>query len=210
MAPVPPGNRSTGAILARAWERIDEWEASWGPFESHASLEPASERLEAALDEWLRRLTAPARGESPGNYPFFHPRYAGQMVKPPHPVAVAAYAAAMRINPNNHALDGGPPTGRMEREVIRDLAGLFEFPEDALGHLTGGGTVANLEALGVARELLPDRAIAFSTDAHYTHARMAGMLGVETVVVPADDAGRMELGALEEALRAGRVGTVVM
>ena len=45
------------------------------------------------------------------NYPFFHPSYAGQMLKPPHPAAVAGYLAAMLINPNNHALDGGPATG---------------------------------------------------------------------------------------------------
>ena len=53
-----------------------------------------------------------------GNYPFFHPRYAGQMLKPPHPVAAAAYAAAMLVNPNNHALDGGPATSEMEKEVV--------------------------------------------------------------------------------------------
>ena len=32
------------------------------------------------------------------NYPYFHPLYAGQMLKPPHPVARAAYALAMKIN----------------------------------------------------------------------------------------------------------------
>ena len=61
------------------------------------------------------------------NYPFFHPRYAGQMLKPPHPAAVAGYLAAMLINPNNHALDGGPATARMEREVTAQLAAMFGF-----------------------------------------------------------------------------------
>ena len=28
------------------------------------------------------------------NYPYFHPLYAGQMLKPPHPVARLAYALA--------------------------------------------------------------------------------------------------------------------
>ena len=42
------------------------------------------------------------------NYPYFHPLYAGQMLKPPHPVARAAYALAMKINPNNHALRRRP------------------------------------------------------------------------------------------------------
>ena len=199
-----------GAVLSRAWQAIDAWEERWGPAPAHPAMDVAPARLEAALEEWLSRLTAPPRGDTPGNYPFFHPRYAGQMLKPPHPVAVAAYAAALRINPNNHALDGGPPSGLMEREVMADLASMFGFASDSLGHLTGGGTVANLEALWVARESHPGKAIAFSADAHYTHSRMAGVLGLDTLEVPADDRGRMELGALEAALRAGQIGTVVL
>ena len=56
------------------------------------------------------------------NYPFFHPRYIGQMLKPPHPAAVVGYVTAMLINPNNHALDGGPATAAMEKEVVAELA----------------------------------------------------------------------------------------
>ena len=41
------------------------------------------------------------------NYPYPHPLYAGQMMKPPHPIARLAYALTLWINPNNHALDGG-------------------------------------------------------------------------------------------------------
>ncbi|MEE8427489.1 MAG: hypothetical protein V3S15_09380, partial [Woeseiaceae bacterium] len=37
------------------------------------------------------------------NYPYYHPLYAGQMLKPPHPVARLAYALSLWINPNNHA-----------------------------------------------------------------------------------------------------------
>src|SRR5919204_2726954 len=39
---------------------------------------------------------------------------------------------------------------------------------------------------------------------------MCGVLGVETVVAPADERGRMDLDALEAQLRTGRVGTVVL
>ena len=41
------------------------------------------------------------------NYPYYHPLYAGQMLKPPHAVARIAYAMSLWVNPNNHALDGG-------------------------------------------------------------------------------------------------------
>ena len=98
------------ALLARVTEKLGAWEASFGPFERHPSLAVDPDALGAALDRYADRLT--------GNYPFFHPRYAGQMLKPPHPAALVAYAAAATINPNNHALDGGPPTSAMERFTI--------------------------------------------------------------------------------------------
>jgi glutamate/tyrosine decarboxylase-like PLP-dependent enzyme len=145
-----------------------------------------------------------------GNLPFFHPDYAGQMLKPPHPVAVAGYLAGMLVNTNNHALDGGPATSEMEKEVVADLAAMFGLPGEALGHLTASGTIANLEALWVARELHPDKAIAYSAEAHYTHSRMCGVLGVEGRAVAADRVGRIDLDALEDALREGGIGTVVL
>jgi glutamate/tyrosine decarboxylase-like PLP-dependent enzyme len=178
-----------------------EWAAGSGPFDPHPSLEVSDERFGAAFAEFTERLA--------DNYPFFHPRYAGQMLKPPHPAAVAGYLAAMLINPNNHALDGGPATARMEREVTAQLAAMFGFGTH-LGHLTTSGTIANLEALFVARELHPGRGIAFSADAHYTHSRMCGLLGIEGYPVAVDSRGRMDLDALDDLLRTGRVGTVVL
>lgn len=197
-------------LVRQSFDAIGAWERSFGAVEPAPAAAVDADRLAAALDEYLGRMTAPPRGERPGMYPFGHPRYAGQMLKPPHPVALAAYAAAARINPNNHALDGGPPTSEMEKEVVRDLATMFGFPDAALGHLTGGGTMANLEALFIAREESGGTAIAVSEEAHYTHARMAHLLGVEVVSVPATDAGRMDLDALADVLGRGDIGTVVL
>ena len=81
---------------------------------------------------------------------------------------------------------------------------------DHLGHLTSSGTIANLEALYVARELHPDRGIAYSVDSHYTHSRMSKLIGVAGHAVPVDATGKMDLDALESLLRTGRVGTVVV
>src|ERR1700727_2668804 len=130
------------------------------------------------------------------------------MLKPPHPAAVAGYLATMLINPNNHALDGGPATAEMEKEVVAQLAGMFGLAEH-LGHLTTSGTIANLEALFVARELHPGRGIAYSTEAHYTHSRMCGVLGVRGTAVGVDGAGRMDLDELDALLARGEIGTVV-
>jgi glutamate/tyrosine decarboxylase-like PLP-dependent enzyme len=142
------------------------------------------------------------------NSPYFHPLYAGQMLKPPHPVARAAYTLAMKINPNNHARDGGRASSAMEVEAVRGIAGMFGWKE-YLGHLTSGGTFANLEALWMAGQLRPGLRIVGSEQAHYTHHRISSVLKLEFAGVAADERGRMRLDALEDELRKGDVGTVV-
>ena len=142
------------------------------------------------------------------NYPYYHPLYAGQMLKPPHPVARIAYAMSLWVNPNNHALDGGKASSALEKECIVELAHMFGW-DDPLGHLTGGGTVANLEALWIAGRLHPDKRIIASQQAHYTHSRISDVLGLKFSAVEVDDSGRMQLGHIEELLRAGDVGTIV-
>lgn len=188
--------------LAAALEAIRAWEGEWGPFEMHEALRVDDDRMRAALEDYTNRLR--------GNYPFFHPRYAGQMLKPPHPAAVIGYAAAMLINPNNHALDGGPPTSTMEKEIVRELTAMFGFPDETLGHLTSSGTIANLEALYVAREIHPEKGIAVSDQAHYTHERMCGVLRMNVETVASDSDGRVRLDNLEDVVRSGRVGTLVL
>src|SRR2546430_7422157 len=161
---------------------------------------PASEAERDALAALAERLDTP--------YPYPDAHYAGQMLKPPHAVAWAAYATTMLLNPNNHALDGGPATARMEREAVAELAGMFGL-DPHLGHLTSSGTIANLEALWVGRELRPGATLVSGANAHYTHARMAGLLGVTHETVPEDELGRIDLDALSRRLAAGGVGTVV-
>jgi len=186
--------------LGRGVDAIEDWQAGFGPFERDASLRISDERFASAFGEFTERLR--------DNYPFFHPSYAGQMLKPPHPAAVVGYLTAMLVNPNNHALDGGPATARMEKEAVAQLAQMFGLPTH-LGHLTTSGTIANLEALYVARELHPGRGIAYSAEAHYTHGRMCGVLGVKGTPVPVDGAGRLDPGALDALLAGGGIGTVV-
>lgn len=186
--------------LGNAVTEIGRWQGEYGPFDQHGSTSVNDAEFEVAFSELVKRLR--------DNYPFFHPRYAGQMVKPPHPAAVVGYLTAMLINPNNHAIEGGPATARMEKEAVAQLAGMFGFTEH-LGHLTTGGTLANLEALFVARETHPTQGVAYSVDAHFSHRRMCHVLGMKTYPVPVDAAGRMDLCALEDVLRTGQVGTVV-
>src|SRR5579875_858913 len=181
---------------------VAAWEQRFGAYQPHPATVPDPERLAQA---WTR-----FEGRMAEHYPFFHPRYAGQMLKPPNRVAAAGYLAAMLINPNNHALDGGPGTSSLEVEVVDSLADMFGLGSPFLGHLTSSGTIANLEALWVARELHPGRRILYGAGAHYTHGRMCGVLGVTAASVPATPEGRIDLDALEAECRRGDVGTVVL
>jgi glutamate/tyrosine decarboxylase-like PLP-dependent enzyme len=189
------------ARLHRNRAGIDRWASRWGPFELDPSQHVAPERLEAVMNELVQRLH--------DNYPYMHPRYAGQMLKPPHPVAMLAYATAMQINPNNHALDSSMATSLMEKEVIAELARMFGYVDAHLGHLTAGGTIANLEALWIARSLQPEKAIVFSDQAHYTHGRACELLNAAHLVAPTDEYGRLDLVELRLMLASGAIGTVV-
>jgi glutamate/tyrosine decarboxylase-like PLP-dependent enzyme len=165
--------------------------------------------VEAAYDEQaVARVLTEVAERLKDNYPYFHPLYAGQMIKPPHPLARLAYALAQWINPNNHALDGGRASSAMEKEAVAEIARMVGWDRH-LGHLTSGGTVANLEALWVAGRLHPGSTTVASTQAHYTHQRISGVLGLAFETVPCDWRGRLDLAALERRLAAGGVGTVV-
>ncbi|NBC05138.1 MAG: aminotransferase class V-fold PLP-dependent enzyme, partial [Bacteroidetes bacterium] len=130
------------------------------------------------------------------------------MLKPPHPIAWLSYALAMTINPNNHALDGGPPTSEMEKEVIQKMASMVGYDSNSLGHLTSGGTIANLEALFIAREIHPGKAIAASENAHYTHQRMCRVLNCEFIKIPVNHRGIPDLDFVKK--NSTKIGTIVV
>jgi tyrosine decarboxylase/aspartate 1-decarboxylase len=194
---------SVPGLLERAMERLTQ-EFAYLP-----ACEPAPGQAEhtAAIVSVLAE-TAQRLGD---NYPYFHPLYAGQMLKPPHPVAHAAYALAMAINPNNHARDGGRASSAMEIEAVAGIAAMFGWAgSPCLGHLTSSGTFANLEALWIAGQLAPGKRILGSAQAHYTHQRISAALKLPYDGVEADRQGRMCLEELEAELYKGDVGTVVV
>ena len=192
-----PLDRESLEILAGALEKLDAGFAHLPEFSGPPS---EGQRIEKVLLELAEKLQ--------DNYPYFHPLYAGQMLKPPHPVARLAYSLAMYINPNNHALDGGRATSKLEMEAVTEIAAMYGWKR-FLGHLCGGGTMANLEALWVAGKLHPEKKIVASDQAHYTHERISGVLQLPFERVGCDERGRMDLNALEKLLGGGNVGTVV-
>src|SRR5436190_4214950 len=190
-------DRESLRVFSEVASKLDKGFAKLPAFQDES---PEMARLAEVLEATAERLQ--------DNYPYFHPLYAGQMLKPPHLVARLAYALAMWINPNNHALDGGRATSAMEKEAVAEIAGMFGWTS-FLGHLCGGGTMANLEALWVAGQLHPGKKILASEQAHYTHRRISGVLQLPFESMPADALGRMDMNALARRLERGDVGTVV-
>src|ERR1700690_227410 len=189
--------KETIEVLPAALRTLEEGFAALPAIDVRA---PGQERMAEVLNEVAIRLR--------DNYPYFHPLYAGQMLKPPHPIARAAYALATWINPNNHALDGGRASSALEKEAVAQIVAMFGWQEH-LGHLCGGGTMANLEALWVAGQLHPGKKIVASDQAHYTHERITSVLKLPFAAVPSDSRGRIDTAALAKMLETGDVGCIV-
>ncbi|WP_069130555.1 pyridoxal phosphate-dependent decarboxylase family protein [Rhodohalobacter halophilus] len=184
--------------LEKALRKIDSWRSQFDSSDEVSDID--SDQIDSILNNLCDRLN--------GNYPFHHPSYAGQMLKPPHPLAWLAYSLTATINPNNHALDGGPPSSEMEKEAVQELAKMVGYGDTYLGHLTSGGTIANLEALFVAREIHPDKSIAATANAHYTHRRMCRVLNTEFLEIPVDEQDNPDLNFIKD--HADQIGTVVV
>jgi tyrosine decarboxylase / aspartate 1-decarboxylase len=189
-------NKQSLSILQKALEKLSEGFTSLPPFE---------QEIPGGVEEVLLEVAEKMQD----NFPYFHPLYAGQMLKPPHEIARLAYMLAMWINPNNHALDGGRASSAMEKEAVEAIALMFGW-KNCLGHLTSSGTFANLEALWVAGNIHPKKKIAASELAHYTHERISAVLGIKYRKITCGKNGEMDLVKLEAQLKKRNIGTVVV
>lgn len=99
----------------------------------------------------LNQLSAKLKTTS---IPWFSPRYMGHMNADTLMISNLAYVMAMMYNPNNCAQESSPTTTVLEIEAGLDLCSMFGYaPQQAWGHITSGGTVANYEGLWVARNI---------------------------------------------------------
>jgi glutamate/tyrosine decarboxylase-like PLP-dependent enzyme len=124
-----------------------------------ARYSPEYQTLVARTEHVLRRLAADLKDSAP----WFSPRYIGHMASDLLIPGVVARFLALLYNPNNVSLDAGGPMLRAELEVGSQLARMVGYatnldaPIRAWGHLTSGGTIANVEAIWRLRavRLLP-------------------------------------------------------
>lgn len=102
----------------------------------------------------LRQELMGLLGQLKDGVPFFSPRYVGHMCSDLTLASLVGYFATLLYNPNNVSAEASPVTTRLETEVAAQLAAMIGFsPDRQWGHLTSGGTLANVEALWVARNL---------------------------------------------------------
>ncbi|MGK7956459.1 MAG: aspartate aminotransferase family protein [Crocosphaera sp.] len=88
--------------------------------------------------------------------PFASMRYQGHMNWDQTIPGMVGYMAAMLYNQNNVALEASPITTVLEVEACRDLCLMLGYKETTpqpWGHLTCGGSTANIESIWAARNL---------------------------------------------------------
>lgn len=114
-----------------------------------------ADRRRAGYDDAVARLTEELQtllASLKRDVPFFSGRYQGHMVGEQTIAAQVGYFAAMLYNPNNVTEEASPVTTRLELEAANQLAAMIGYtPGNSWSHLSAGGTIANFEALWIAR-----------------------------------------------------------
>lgn len=102
------------------------------------------DKLNTEVDTVLNQLKA--------HFPFYSPRYIAHMLSEQTLPSVIGYFAGMLYNPNNVTEEAAPVTVQLELEVGKMVAEMLGYnPSTSWAHLCSGGTIANTEALWVAR-----------------------------------------------------------
>jgi tyrosine decarboxylase len=131
------------------------WRRNYHPEDGFTIRE--TDKRRDGYDEAVATLTQELMGllaELKRDVPIFSGRYHGHMVAEQTIASQIGYFATMLYNPNNVAAEISPVTTRLELEVAAQLGAMIGHdPARSWGHLTSGGTIANFEALWLARSV---------------------------------------------------------
>ncbi|NUM52485.1 MAG: aminotransferase class I/II-fold pyridoxal phosphate-dependent enzyme [Candidatus Hydrogenedentes bacterium] len=139
-----------------------------------------------------------------------HPNYMGHQVPGPLPMGALCDMVASILNNGMAVYEMGPHGVAMERAIIKWMGGLVGFGSACDGVITSGGSLGNLTALLAMRRVTQDRldgkspAVLVSDQAHYSVKRAVKVMGWgedAAIAVPCDDAFRMRVEALPEAVK---------
>ncbi len=143
-----------------------------------------------------------------------HPGYMGHMDPLPATASIVGDWVAAALNNNMLSVEMSPALSRLEPLLLADLAQLFGLGEKSGGLLTSGGSLANLQALTVARNVKLDclqkglaggpPPVIFASELAHTSIQKAAMglgLGLEgAVLVPTNANAQMDVAGLEEKI----------
>jgi aromatic-L-amino-acid decarboxylase len=143
-----------------------------------------------------------------------HPGYFGLMTATPTTVGILADLIASALNQNIGSYSIGPGATEIERRTVRWLCDLAGYGPNAGGNLTSGGTLANLLGVKLARDYVARDAtqngvhnrwaVYVSEERHVSIDKAVDMVGLGRSALralPTDDAFRVRLDALEDAIR---------
>lgn len=227
MAPHRPAVDEIGRYFAQVGSAVDAWLAADKPdpltsgsdWQTRLSGPPPEHGIgaDATIAEFIEVvLPNGGRLSSPSSW--------GWITTGPTTVPTVVAAAAMIASPQRYTITA---FNRLEELSLAWFAQICGLGEHMKGVYSSGGSTANLIALGAARQWALEQAgtdpaakgldgerlaLYTSTQAHHTVQRSAAVLGIgrENVrAIPTDHHLRMDLGALEAALRADRAAGVV-
>jgi glutamate/tyrosine decarboxylase-like PLP-dependent enzyme len=122
-----------------------------------------------------------------------HPGYVGHMDSLSSTVGIFADAIVSACNNNMLSYEMSLLFTKMERAILDWATGCFGWGEEARGYLVSGGTLANLQAIWTARNVvtasgrdlaeegtagLPASVLIASEHAHYSFSKTANILGL--------------------------------
>ncbi len=148
------------------------------------------------------------------------PRYFGYITGGGNQVAVLAEMVKASLNQNNLKWHSSPVSTELERLVMRWVAEFIGYPKSSAGVLLGGGSVANFNAMAVARKMKASADISedgiygskpmtvyVSEEGHSSFDKAMDMLGLGKNYlrkIPVDDQMRIDIEELEAHIQADK------